>query len=267
MANPFDRFDGISKPIPAMQLKPIIGVQPAPTSAAEAERLDLARRGDIRAERGDIRAQATFEGGGVPSGYRRTPGGGLEPIPGGPAAAGTALRQGDADKLTEDVDQLDALKRAVNSFQQDFAGNIAGDVENIAQGAFGVGTPGQRDWWADFRASDNVIRNKLFGASLTAGEKSAYNATTVTPGMKPSEVQKNLNRRLEIIEKATQRRVNRLRAGGYNEGEINAIAGPVLEQPVAPPSQNITVPLPDGRVATFPNKQSADAFKRRVGIQ
>jgi hypothetical protein len=176
------------------------------------------------------------------------------------------LRQGDADKLTEDVDQLDALKRAVNTFQEDFAGNVAGDIENLAQGAFGVGTPGQRDWWADFRASDNIIRNKLFGASLTAGEKQAYSATTVTPGMKPSEVQKNLNRRLEIIQKATERRVNRLRAGGYNEGEINAIAGPVLEQPITSSAQNVIVPLPGGKSASFPNQQAADAFKRKVGI-
>jgi hypothetical protein len=258
VANPFDRFDGASQPVPAMQLKPIIGAQAPPMSPAEAERLRIARAAEER-------AQIAFEGGGVPSGYRRAAGGGLEPIPGGPAAIGKALREGDADKLTADVDQLDALKRALNSFQEDFGGNLLGDVENLAQGVTGaIGTPGQRDWWADFRASDNVIRNKLFGASLTDGEKSAYNATTVTPRMAPSEIKKNLERRLEIINGATTRRINRLRAGGYNQGEIDAIAGPVLEQPVA---KSVAVTLPNGAIATFPSQQQADAFKRRAGIR
>jgi hypothetical protein len=227
--------------------------------------MQLKEEAAARAAAADARAAAAFAGGGVPTGYRRAAGGGLEPIPGGPAATGKALREGDAAKLTDDVQQLDALKRAINSFQDDFGGNLLGDVENMAQGITGaIGTTGQRDWWADFRATDNTIRNSLFGASLTTGEKAAYNATTITPRMAPDEIRRNLERRQRLIEEATTRRVNRLRAGGYNQGEIDAIAGPVLEQPVA---KSVAVTLPNGAIATFPSQQQADAFKRRAGIR
>ena len=33
------------------------------------------------------------------------------------------------------------------------------------------------------------------------------------------------------------------------------------------PAQKVRVPLPDGRVATFPNQQAADVFKRKAGIR
>jgi hypothetical protein len=38
-------------------------------------------------------------------------------------------------------------------------------------------------------------------------------------------------------------------------------------QPFASSSQKVTVPLPDGRVASFPDQQSANAFKRKAGIR
>ncbi len=222
----------------------------APMSPAEQARLGLAFKADAR-------AAAAQEGRVAPAGYRFTADGStLEPVPGGPAdpnAKVRPLREGDAQKLVDDVTQVDALKRALNSFQDDYAGNIAGDIENVAQGVTGIGTPGQRDWWADFRATDNVIRNALFGASLTAGEKSAYQSTTVTPRMSPEEVKRNLARRLQIVETATNRRVNRLRAGGYNEGEIDAIAGPVLEQPVETPQDT-------GPIVTAPGTTRAAAM-------
>jgi hypothetical protein len=221
-----------------------------PMAPDEAARLGLAFKADARAE-------AAQEGRVAPAGYRFTADGRtLEPVPGGPAdpnAKVRPLREGDAAKLVDDVTQVDALKRSLNSFQDDFAGNLAGDVENYAQGITGMGTPGQRDWWANFRATDNIIRNALFGASLTAGEKSAYQATTITPGMSPQEVKRNLERRLGIVEAAANRRVNRLRAGGYNEGEIDAIAGPVLEQPVETPQDS-------GPVVTAPGTTRAAAM-------
>jgi hypothetical protein len=181
-----------------------------------------------------------------PSGYERTDGG-LSYIPGGPddpaviarnAAArkggegGKLLREGDAQKLTDDASSVEAIERALNSFQDDFVG-LTADVENMAQGVAGIGTPGQRDWWADFRATDNVIRNQLFGASLTAGEKSAYSGTTITPRMSADEVRRNLERRLEIARKAAARRFDRLNAAGYNPDEVAAIVGEVdIKTPV-----------------------------------
>lgn len=170
----------------------------------------------------------------APSGYRFGPDGNLTFIPGGPAdpsmtpnsRQGRQLRQGDGTKLSALVDQYAGLKNAAIGFEDDFAGNaIGGEVENWAQGILGTGTPGQRDWWSAFRSTDNLIRNDLFGASLTDGEKRAYEQTTVSPSMKPEIVRQNVARRVEILRKGLERQVDRYRAAGFNEAEIEALAG------------------------------------------
>lgn len=155
-------------------------------------------------------------------------------VPGGPADPanspanrdGKALRQADGVKLSALLDSYSGLKNAALGFQNDFAGNaIGGEVENWAQGILGTGTPGQRDWWSAFRATDNLIRNDLFGASLTDGEKRAYEQTTVSPSMRPEIIRQNLQRRVEIARKGLERQIDRYRATGFSEPEIEAIAG------------------------------------------
>lgn len=47
---------------------------------------------------------------------------------------------------------------------------------------------------------------------------------------------------------------------------INAEIGQLTNKYPAP-AQKVRVPLPDGRVATFPNQQAADVFKRKAGIR
>lgn len=118
------------------------------------------------------------------------------------------------------------LAGAANTFQDDFAGNtITGGLENTVQGMTGLGTPGQRDWWASFRQSDNVIRNQLFGATLTPSEQAAYAATSINERMESSEVRRNLQTRRDIVRKALARKTAFLRAQGYNEDAISALAG------------------------------------------
>jgi len=119
------------------------------------------------------------------------------------------------------------LKGAKDSFKDDFGGNtLTGGLENTIQGAFGgFGTEGQRDWWAQFKANDNVIRNKLFGAALTPSEQKAYEATTIAPSMDPGEIRRNLASRAAIVQKALARKTKFLRAQGYNGEAIDALAG------------------------------------------
>lgn len=140
-------------------------------------------------------------------------------------APGRSLPESAAKRYEEDLGVYGALKRAKEGFQPDYAGNIAGDVENWAQALFDVGTPGQRDWWADFRSADNLIRNQLFGSALTAHEKAAYNATTINPRMSPKEVQKNLERRYGIVKDAMKRRTDFLKKNKYDPAAVDALAG------------------------------------------
>lgn len=144
----------------------------------------------------------------------------------GGTASTKPLRQGDGTILEADVNQYTSLKQMLGSFKDDYGGNLVGGLENTAQGAFsGIGTPGQRDWWSNFYNTDNVIRNSLYGASLTDGEKKAYEATTVSPSMDPNTIRENLARRAQLSQAILGRRVNRFKAAGYNPAEIDATLG------------------------------------------
>ena len=77
----------------------------------------------------------------------------------GPEKPARTFPENAANKLTEDVGQVEALTRALNGFQDDFAGSFLTGAESALQGAgldFGMATPGQRNWWADFNSTDNI---------------------------------------------------------------------------------------------------------------
>lgn len=167
----------------------------------------------------------------APSGYRFKSDGTLEPIPGGPATRPTqqnkAIPSSTEQKLADQFGIYASLKNASEGFNPDYAGNtITGGLENTLQGLYsGIGTPGQRDWWANFRQTDNLIRNQMFGSALTATEKAAYEATTISERMDPKEITRNLKRRTDIIEGALRRRARTLAAQGYNPEAISALLG------------------------------------------
>jgi hypothetical protein len=133
-----------------------------------------------------------------------------------------------AKRYEEAIDAFAAYERAVNGFKPDYAGNaLTGNLENTAQkiSPIPVGTPGQADWWSDFKMTDNMIRNALFGASLTSGEKAAFAETTITPRMNPEQIKINMQRRLELAKEKLQRRGQFLKANGYDPDAVDALAG------------------------------------------
>ncbi len=129
-----------------------------------------------------------------------------------------------------DIATYTALNRALSSFNDDFGGNPLGGLENRAQSMLPVGTEGQREWWADFSQTDNLIRNKLFGSALSAQEKQAYEDTTISPSMRPDIIRKNLTRRAEIVRGALERRRDFLKANGAREDAVNVLFAPLAEQ-------------------------------------
>ncbi len=178
----------------------------------------------------------------APSGYRYKPDGSLEPIPGGPATKprdGGAIPVSAANAIRPGTAALVALQRARDTFKDDYAGNVFGGLENTMQSytpeMFGtVGTPGQAQWWSDFRKTDNLERNELFGATLTPGEKQAYAETTITPGMTASEVRANLDRRYEIVKNALEKEKEFYLANGYKPEAVEALFSPLNRGQVVP---------------------------------
>jgi hypothetical protein len=135
-------------------------------------------------------------------------------------------------RIEEAVSTYALLRQSQQGFQNDYAGNtITGNLENAAQAVSSdIGTPGQRNWWAAFRQNDNAIRNSLYGASLTAGEKAAYDATTISPRMDPKIVRENLAKRAEIARKALARMHSTAKANGYYPEAVDAAFGDALPE-------------------------------------
>lgn len=153
---------------------------------------------------------------------------GVDTSPNGGGTTGKVkpIPQGQSKAYESDINQYRSLDAAVRGFKPGFGGNMAGGLENMAQGLYcGVGTPGQRDWWAAFNATDNMIRNGLFGSALTEHEKRAYESTTIAPSMDAREITKNLSRRREIVRAALTRRQRYLAAQGYSREAIVELAG------------------------------------------
>lgn len=202
-------------------------VAPSPARVAEKQR-EQARQdaADARADRAENKP---------PAGYVWTPQGGLAPIPGGPAdkgpEKGKAMPDGVAKRYEDAINAFASLERATSGFQDDFAGNtLTGELENKFQNLIGTGTPGQAQWWADFASTDNILRNALFGASLTQGEKAAYEATSIKPNMAPAQVRANLTRRMELARETLSRRTDFLKANGYDPDAVDALAGEYGQQ-------------------------------------
>lgn len=143
-----------------------------------------------------------------------------------PQKPGRPIPQGTTKDYNADIAQYRALDAAVRNFDPKYGGNVLGSVENIAQGLYsGIGTAGQRDWWAAFRMNDQQIRHGLYGAALTTHEKREWDATTIQTSMDPVEIQRNLTRRREIIRGALARKQRFLAHQGFNRDAIVDLAG------------------------------------------
>lgn len=218
MPNPFDQFDGQVQPVPVQSLRPIIGSVTPEEQARKDREAELREEANARANAADARAAAAEERAAAK-------------FAAGGAGDGVAVPVGAANDAKANVSQYTSLTRALNTFKDDFGGNPLGGLENVTEGSIlGLGTEGQSEWWADFKTTDNLIRNTLFGASLTEGEKAAYNATTVTPSMKPEKIKANLTRRQEIIKGALQREREFFIANGYKPQAVDVLFRPVLQE-------------------------------------
>ncbi len=226
MQPPWERLGGAPPQQPAQQ--PQMQVITPPRAAPPARPEDIE---NVNLRNRQLRNEVSE--GGLSPGYRRRADGTQEFIPGGPADPSIRanrirpLPESAYGRLSDGVSAVNSLDRALNSFDDNYAGNLLGNIENALQGVAGdnVGTPGQSQWWADIAATDNIARNALFGASLTAGEAAAWAATTVNPRMDPALVRENLNRRLEIARGALRRSARSYRANNYNPEAIEEALG------------------------------------------
>lgn len=229
-------------------------------------RQDETRRAQANADRSfglqERQVNATLEGGRVPPGFRAVPGGGLQPIPGGPedpdylrnrAAAtdkGRPMSITDITKLTEEGQKYGDLTRFLETFKPEYAGYMSGAVGNAANIAgrvlpksiVGEDVAAGSSWWQGYDRYKNVVRNDLFGTALTASEQAAFDRADILPSMQPDQIKKNLAMQKAIVENGLKRKASAMVQAGYDPRAIGAAYGVDLGGLGVPTSKNAPSP-------------------------
>jgi len=158
------------------------------------------------------------------------------------AADGKPLSMNDATKLTERAGAADKLVSIYESFKPQFAGyatDLIGDVALVAAGkAKDAKSVELFQWWQGYQEHVNKVRNELFGAALTAPEKTEFEKAMVTKGMSPAQASANLRRQAELSLNAYNKLEKVLRTQGISKAGLDAIKPtgirPGLESYVVP---------------------------------
>jgi len=104
-----------------------------------------------------------------------------------------------------------------------------GNLENTTQGSLGVGTEGQADYWSKAAKTELIPRHEMFGSAFTKPEQEAYNATTITPDLRPEEIRSRLARRVELETLAAERKVAGALLKGMALDEVRLNFGDVID--------------------------------------
>ena len=164
------------------------------------------------------------------------------------------LTSGEVNKITDIDTSLGTQKRLKETFDDKYAGyklQMGGELANVIGSKFGGDNQAQAEWWASHAANDNIARNALFGASLTAGEQKAWEKTSINPGMSPSMIKNRMAEREALIEAKRNTTVENLGKAGYD------VKGFKEKSDFYNPSVN-TPPLDrlkEGQVTKFANGQ------------
>jgi hypothetical protein len=158
------------------------------------------------------------------------------------------LPAGKVSELSEKMGTVSGYQDMVNSFDDKFAGSkILGPTMTSVYERLGKENP-RVNWWKNFRWTDNVLRNEIFGASLTINEKKEWDRTTVNENSDPAVVRQQLQQRLAIANKALGRMMDSYEDAGYdlkNMKRPNVPAGNPINAKTEQPKQAAPVVQPN----------------------
>ena len=164
------------------------------------------------------------------------------------------LTSGEVNKITDIDTSLGTQKRLKDTFDDKYAGyklQMQGELANVIGSKFGGDNQAQAEWWASHAANDNIARNALFGASLTAGEQKAWEKTSINPGMSPSMIKNRMAEREALIEAKRNTTVENLGKAGYDVKGFKEKTDFYNPSVNAPPVSA----LKEGQTTTFANGQ------------
>lgn len=189
--------------------------------------------------------KSAAEGEKVPSGFRRTAAGGLEPVPGGPTdptyiAQTMTMKEkprqfnfGDIGKLNEEGQKYSTINRFADTFEDRFGGYGGQTSGNIAtwagrylpEATVGKDVAEGAAWWQSYDDFKNVVRKELAGTAQSAQETANFERANINPGMTPKQIRTNLARQQEIATRMVKNKANSLIQAGYDPSVISAAYG------------------------------------------
>lgn len=153
------------------------------------------------------------------------------------AADGKAIPIPALEKLAKQSDSVSKTDNLSSTFDPSYVGFVSDPLGKaaiaIALRSSDPKSLAMGQWWQGYQEDVNRIRNELFGAALTAQEKSEFDRAIVTPGMSAVQAQANLKKQADAAAKAYAKITNAVRAGGYSKSALDALA-PTLTMPVTP---------------------------------
>lgn len=164
-----------------------------------------------------------------------------QPIMKPPRNAGKPVPQWAATQLKEIAGEVNSLDTLSSRFKDDYAGGgpggaLATSIYAKLGSAGSKGMQEQASFWSDYEKMINLPeRNKVFGASLSEGEKAAWDAArNIRPGVAPELVRQKLAELRGIYQANMQRIAAGLEADGFNAEAIGSYAGGKLGEAQAP---------------------------------
>lgn len=144
------------------------------------------------------------------------------------AKDGKAISIPALEKLAKQSDSVSKTDNLSSTFDPSFVGFVSDPLGKaaiaIALRSSDPKSLAMGQWWQGYQEDINRIRNELFGAALTAGEKSEFDRAIVTPGMSAVQAQANLKKQADAAAKAYTKITNAVRAGGYSNSALDALA-------------------------------------------
>jgi hypothetical protein len=143
-----------------------------------------------------------------------------------------ALSHPEKEALASAFSDAASVKELLGTFKDGYAGGGLLGGANVA-GAQTLGSWAPKDaqdaakWWANFnRMVDLPQRNKVFGASLSAGEKASWEgAKNIRPGVDSSVAREALQKMSAILEGKAGAYADALKAEGYKPEAVDALSG------------------------------------------
>lgn len=83
-------------------------------------------------------------------------------------------------------------------------------------------TPDAVNWWKDYTSFVALVRNELFGATLTRAEQEAFRQFTIAPSTDPVVADRYFRNQLKVLENAAKRERAKARAFGASDELIDA---------------------------------------------